>query len=108
MDFNRTETKPGFEEVTPQLFRIKESSPNVRITENRLFIGKGAWEELGQPGSIKIEIDVATHVLRLTDGGPYTLAERRRTITARQLEAMPGGLYLPTGGGLYKWAVDEQ
>jgi hypothetical protein len=93
-----------FEEIKPGT--RKEKVNTVRLWKNRLQLGALAYEELGQPSSLKVEVDVSKHVLRLTAQGPFSVS-KTRTVSATALAHMEEGLYTPLGGGLYQWAVTE-
>lgn len=95
-----------FEEVKP-LLSPRLSLDSIRVAKNRLSIGKQSYINLGEPSSLKVEIDPRNHVIKLSTQGPFSLS-KYRTVTNSDFLKMEEGLYNPVGKGLYQWAPEQR
>lgn len=94
-----------FQEITPNKHQIKPVN-TLRLWKNRISLGLLAYDELGQPSSVKLEVDAEHNVMRITNGGPFSVA-KNRCISSVALSVLEEGLYEPMGDGVFKWAVKE-
>lgn len=94
-----------FEEIVPTMAGGFRAQPvdTIRLNRNQISLGKLAWRALGEPDSLKVEVDRAAKVMRLSPGGPFSVS-KNRAVSTKKFSDLEAGLYAPIGEGLYQFA----